>query len=141
STNGTGRFERAIQASQQLIASEPGVQIGYGNLASSLFFLGRFPEAEGALRQAYERKLDAANDLLLRYNIAVLQGDNGRMDQVVARAKSKPFTEHRVAHAEALALARSGRLQAARVSSRRAVDLLLQEGAEAGEQAATYQAA
>jgi len=44
-----------------------------------------------------------------------------------------------MAHAQALALARSGRLQAARLSSSRALDLALQEGAP--EAAATYQAA
>ena len=44
-----------------------------------------------------------------------------------------------MAHAEALALARSGRLQAARRSSSRAVDLALQEGER--EAAASYQAA
>jgi hypothetical protein len=44
-----------------------------------------------------------------------------------------------MAHEEALALARSGRLQDARRSSRRAVDLALQEGEH--EAAASYQAA
>ena len=44
-----------------------------------------------------------------------------------------------MAHEEALALARSGRLQAARRSSSRAVDLALQEGER--EAAASYQAA
>jgi tetratricopeptide (TPR) repeat protein len=44
-----------------------------------------------------------------------------------------------LAHVEALALARSGRLQAARRSSSRAVDLALQEGAR--EKAASYRAA
>src|SRR5262245_60533483 len=44
-----------------------------------------------------------------------------------------------MAHEEGLALARSGRLQAARQSSNRAVDLALQEGAR--EDAAIYRAA
>ena len=61
------------------------------------------------------------------------------MDRIVALAKGKHGTEHGVAHAEALALARSGRLQAARQSSSRAVDLALQEGRR--EEAASYQAA
>ena len=61
------------------------------------------------------------------------------MDRAVGLAKGKPGAEHGMAHAEALALARSGRLQAARRSSSRAVDLALQ-GAER-EAAATYQAA
>jgi Flp pilus assembly protein TadD len=140
-THGTGRFERAIEVSQERIAAEPDVQIGYGSLASGLFFLDRFPEAGSALQQAHERKLEPLNDLVIRYNIAVLTGDEDQMDRVLARAKGKDRAEHRVAHAEALALARSGRLRAARLSSSRAVDLLLQEGEEARELAATYQAA
>ncbi len=75
----------------------------------------------------------------MRYNIAVLKGDKDQMDRVVALAKGKRGAEHRMAHAEALALARSGRLQAARRSSSRAVDLALQEGER--EAAASYRAA
>jgi tetratricopeptide (TPR) repeat protein len=140
STHGTGRFERAIEASRELIAADPDGQIPYGSLASSLFFLGRFPEAQSALQQAYERKLEPRNDLVMRYNIALLKGDNNEMDRVVARARGKHGVEHLMAHAEALGLARSGRLRAARVASSRAVDLVLQEGGGAHELAATYQA-
>ena len=61
------------------------------------------------------------------------------MDRAVGQARGKRGAEPRVAHAEALALARSGRLQAARQSSSRAVDLALQEGER--EEAASYQAA
>ncbi len=39
-TQGTGRFERAIEASQKAIAADPDVAFGYGNLASELFFPG-----------------------------------------------------------------------------------------------------
>ena len=77
--------------------------------------------------------------LVLRYNIAVLKGDQEQMDRAVALARGKRRAEHWMAHEEALALARSGRLQAARRSSSRAVDLALQEGER--EAAASYQAA
>jgi serine/threonine protein kinase/tetratricopeptide (TPR) repeat protein len=136
---GTGRFERAIEISQKEIASRPDVSFGYDNLAFSYFFLDRFPQAESTLQQAYERKLETPNNLVMQYNIALLKGDKDRMDRVAARAKGKHGAEHRLAHAEALALARSGRLQAARQSSRRAVDLALQEGGR--EVAAGYRAA
>ena len=118
---------------------DPDVTFGYGNLASSYFFLDRFPEAESTLQQAYERKLESANHLVMRYNIALLKGDRDQMDRAAARAKGKRGAEHRLAHAEALALARSGRLQAARRSSSRAVDLASQEGDR--EAAASYWAA
>ena len=76
---------------------------------------------------------------MLRYKIAVLKGDKDQMDRAVALARGKRGAEHWMAHEEALALARSGRLQAARRSSNRAMDLALQE--EEREEAATYRAA
>ena len=112
---------------------------GYTNLASSYFFRDRFSEAESTLQRASERKLEDPDLLVIRYNIAVLKGDQDQMDRVSSSGQGKAGAEHRVAHAEALALARSGRLQAARRSSSRAVDLALQEGER--EAAASYRAA
>ena len=139
STHGTGRFERAIEASQEGIAADPGFVFGYGNLASSYFLTDRFPEAESTLQRASERKLEMPSFLVLRYNIAVLKGDQEQMDRAVGLARGKRRAEHWMAHEEALALARSGRLQAARRSSNRGVDLALQEGER--EAAASYRAA
>ena len=139
SAQGTGRFERAIETSRKYIATRPDVAFGYGNLALASLFLDHFSEAERALQQAYERKLENANHLVLRYNIALLTADKDQMDRAMARAAGKRGAEHRMAHAEALALARSGRLQAARLSSSRAQDLAVQAGAR--EAAASYQAA
>jgi serine/threonine protein kinase/tetratricopeptide (TPR) repeat protein len=140
SAQGTGRFERAIEMSQIAIATHPDITFGYGNLASSYFFLDRFPEAESTLQRASERKLeDPFYALVMRYNIAVLKSDKEQMDRAVARAKSKRGAEHRLVQADALALARSGRLQAARRSSSRAVDLASQEGNY--EAAASFRAA
>jgi len=138
SAQGTGRFERAIEISQRFIATHPDVAFGYANLASSYFFVDRFSEAETILQQAYERKLENANHLAIRYNIALLTGDRDQQDRALARAKGKRGAEHRLAHAEALNLARFGHLQAARRSSSHAVDLAAQEGDH--EVAASYQA-
>jgi tetratricopeptide (TPR) repeat protein len=77
--------------------------------------------------------------LVFRYPIALLKGDQEQMDRVTALAAGKPIAEHWMAHEEGLALARSGRLQAARRSSSRGVNLALQEGKR--ESAASYQAA
>ena len=138
-THGTGRYQRAIEMSKRRIVANPDEVFGYGSLAYSYFLLDRFPEAETALQQASELKLENPNILMMRYNIAVLKSDKGQMDRIVALAKGKREAEHRMAHEEALALARSGRLQAARQSSNRAVALALQEGAR--EVAASYRAA
>ena len=139
STQGTGRFERAIEISREQIAADPAVVFGYHNLASSLFFLDRFAEAEKPLEQAAERKVEEPYLLVFRYTLAALKDDKEQMDRVVAQSKGKHGAEHWVAHAEALALARSGRLQDSRRSSSRAVNLALQEGQR--EKAASYRAA
>jgi serine/threonine protein kinase/tetratricopeptide (TPR) repeat protein len=139
STQGTGRFERAIEISREYIATRPDVAFGYGNLALAYFYLDRFSEADRTLQQAYERQLENANHLVIRYNIALLTGDKDQMDRTMARAIAKRGAEYRMAHAEALALAHSGRLHAAGLSSRRAQDLAVQAGAR--EVAASYQAA
>jgi tetratricopeptide (TPR) repeat protein len=139
STHGTERFERAIETSQQKLAADPGFVYAYHNLASSYFFLDRFLEVESTLQRASERKLEEPYLLAMQFNIAALKGDPGQMARVVAAVKGRPRAEHLIAHAEALALARSGRLQAARRSSSRAVDLALEEGER--ETAASYLAA
>jgi eukaryotic-like serine/threonine-protein kinase len=139
STHGTGRFERAIEGSKMAIAADPDGVLPYAGLAASYFLTDRFPEAESTLQRASDRHLDMPMFLVIRYNIALLKGDQKQMDRAVGLAKGKPKAEHWMAHEEALALARSGRLQAARRSSSRAVDRALQE--EEGESAASYQAA
>jgi tetratricopeptide (TPR) repeat protein len=140
STRGTGRFARAIELAQKQIADDPDMFSGYANLAHSYFLLDRLPEAGNVLQRASEHKLAGGSlVLMLRYNIAVLTGDQDEMDRAVDLARGKPGAEHWMAHQEALALARSGRLKAARLSSNRAVDLALQEGLR--ERAAGYRAA
>ena len=139
STHGTGRFERALEASLKDMAANPDFGLGYVGLATTYFLMDRFDEAESALQRATARNLENPILFTVRYNIAVLKGDSSEMDRVVTLAKGKPGVEHAVAHAEALALARSGRLLLARQSSSRAMDLALQERQR--EAAASYQAA
>ena len=139
STHGTGRFERAIDASQRAIAADPYLALAYANLAYSYFLTDRFEEAESTLTRASERKLESPIFLLIRYNMALLKGDQDQMGRAVALARGKPTAEHWMAHLEALTLARAGRLQAARRSSSQAVELALQQGQR--EAAANYQAA
>ena len=139
STHGTGRYEEAIAACRKAIAADPKFGMSYGSLAHAYFFTDRFPEAESTLQLAAERKLELPAILVMRYIIAVLKGDQEEMDRAVSPAQGKRRAEHWMAHEEALALARSGRLQAARRSSIRAVDLALQEGGR--DSAASYRAA
>ncbi len=139
SATGTGRFEIVIAQAKERIASQPDVWLGYGNLVSGNFYLDHFGEAEDGLRLASARKVEPPIFPMYRYAIAFLTGDQAQMNQVVALAKGKHGLEHRIAHSQAMVMARSGRLQEARALSSRAMDLAKQEGTM--EAAATYQAA
>jgi len=138
-TQGTGRFERTMEAALDGIATEPDLPFPYSNLARAQFYTDRFAEAENTIQRATARKVQMPQLLMLRYNLAVLKGDGEQMDRIAASAKGNRAAGHWIAHAEALAHARSGRLQAARRSSGRAVNLALQEREH--EVAATYHAA
>ena len=139
STQGTGRFERTMEAALDGIATEPGLAPPYSNLALAQFYTDRFPAAEDTIQRATARKVQRPSLSMLQYNLAALKGDREQMDRIAGSASGNRALEHWIAHAEALALARSGRLRAARRSSGRAVDLALQEGER--EVAATFIAA
>jgi eukaryotic-like serine/threonine-protein kinase len=135
-----GPFERVIEVSQIEIAADPDFIFGYSNLASANYFLDRFEEAQQVVQRAIERNLGGDEVLMKAYNIALITGDREQMDRVVGLARGKPRAQFMIAHQEALALARSGRLEAARRSSNRAMDVARQAG-ERDETAASYQAA
>ena len=124
---------------QKELAVHPDVSFSVRQSRPELFLLDRFAEAEAILQRAAERKMQNPNQVLFRYEIAALKGNQGQMDRIAALAKGKQGAEYRVTHAEALSLARSGRLAAARVLSNRAVDLAMQAGDH--ETAASYRAA
>ena len=83
STHGTGRFERAIEASQKEIAAAPEVAANYGSLAQSYFLTDRFADAERTLQRASDRKLQLPSFLVLEYNIAALDANQEHMDRAV----------------------------------------------------------
>jgi tetratricopeptide (TPR) repeat protein len=101
--------------------------------------MDRFGEAESTIQRASEHKLEDPYLVVIRWIIAFIRGENDQRDLIVALAKGKPGAGHMVENLEALAQARSGRLQAARRSSSRAMDIALKEGDR--EVSATYQAA
>ena len=139
STQGTGRFERTMEAALDGIATDPDLPQPYVNLALAQFYTDRFPAAESTTQRATARKVQMPSLPILQYNLAALKGDREQMDRIAGSASGNRAAEHWIVHAEALALARSGRLRAARRSSQRAVDLALQGGER--DVAATFNAA
>jgi len=138
SSQGTGRFDRAIEAALDGIATDPDLPFPYLNLSYAQFHTDRFPAAENTIQRAIGRNIQATQLHVLQYNLAVLTGDRERADRIRASAIGNGTSEHTIAHTHSLALARSGSLRAARESSRQATGLALQERER--EAAATYTA-
>ena len=137
-THGTGQYERGIQASQEALRLDPSVPIPFESLATHNLFLDRFSKAEDALRLAAERKVELPDFLVFRYYLAFLKGDQAGMDREVARGPGEHAAD-RMAHHQALVLARSGRMKEARATWERAIALAQQAGF--AETAAIYEAA
>jgi len=134
---GTGQYERGIEAGEKAIRVDPDMPFGYA-VAQHYLLLDRYQAAAEALQRAEVRKVEFPEMLITRYYLAFLKGDQAAMEREIARAPAEHL-EYRMAHNQALVLARSGRMREARSLWVRAVALAQQDGRR--EVAATYQAA
>ncbi len=75
--------------------------------------LNRLDDVLLTLRLAAERKLESAELLQTQYFVAFLTGNENELRWTATAARKSPATEDIISHIEALALARSGQLQAA----------------------------
>jgi len=135
----TGGYDRSLEETIKAIAIDPDFVFGYINQASTYLFLDRPDETEKTLLAASDRKFDPARFLLLRYQAAFLRGEAAAMERQIKLAQNRPDAEDWMTHSQALVAAYSGRLQLARVLSRRAVSLAQQGGNH--ERAATFEGA
>ncbi len=138
-SQGSGQYEKSIAEANIALGIDPDFGVGYVNIAYSYFYLDRLSETEKVIQKAYAQKFEMPELLLLQYHLASVTGDTAGMDRVAALARGRPGVEDWMLHAQALVEARSGRLQAARRMSHRALDMAQQAGQR--ERAATYQAA
>jgi serine/threonine protein kinase/tetratricopeptide (TPR) repeat protein len=136
---GAGRHDKSLEEASKAITIDPDFLFGYISQARSYLILDRLEEAGKTFLAASDRKLDAANLLLLRYYVAFLRRDAAAMERQVTVARDRPDSEDWMTHSQALVAAYSGRLQLARSLSRRAVDLARQSGQH--ERAATFEGA
>ena len=139
-TGSTGKYELSIDEGGKAIVLDPDLAPAYASKARGELSLNRLGDAEATLRRAAERKLDAHPlFFLIRYFIAFLKGDGEDLKRRAALAKGRPQLEDMMAHVDALALARSGRLQDAKRTAAVAVDIARQSGQR--ERAALFQVA
>jgi eukaryotic-like serine/threonine-protein kinase len=124
----SGQYEKSIEESKKAIGLNPDFAILYANLAFSYQYLDRLEEAESTISQASDRKLEHPFFWVQRYDIAFLKGDKAAMELGAALGRGKGGADADISNHEAFVLAYAGRLQQARMMSRRAVDLAQQSG-------------
>jgi serine/threonine protein kinase/tetratricopeptide (TPR) repeat protein len=134
---GTGQYERGIQAGADVLRVDPNMTFGY-TVAIHYLSLDRFAEAESILGKAAERGLELPEMLVTRYYLAFLKDDLPGMQREIARAPGELATDW-MFHHQALVLARSGRMRDARNMWDHAVALAQQAGRR--EDSAIYRAA
>jgi tetratricopeptide (TPR) repeat protein len=135
----TGQHEAAVAQTDKVLAMDPDHIPAYANRANNQVRLNRLDDALLTVRRATERKLENDNLLLIPYFVAFLRGDNDELERSAAAARKSPALEDMISHLEALALARSGRLQEARRTS--AVPVEIAQRAGRRERAALFEAA
>jgi hypothetical protein len=118
----------AIAESDEAIALDPDLAPAYSNKAFNQLLLNRLDDALVTVRLAAERKLAPAELLLTQYFVAFLTGNDDELRRAVTVARRSPFAEDMILHMEALALARSGRVQDARRMSAIAVEIAQRSG-------------
>jgi tetratricopeptide (TPR) repeat protein len=125
-TRGTGQYERGIQASEEALRINPDGAPPYSSLAHHNLHLDRFSATADVLQRAAGRKLENPEFLVTRYDLAFINGDQAGMEREVARARGKLEADDRMMNNQALVLARSGKMQQARIMWERAIALALQ---------------
>ena len=142
-TRSTGQYALSIEEGEKSIALDPDRSPAYSAQAASYLSLNRLADAEATIRRATEeRKLRSEPFVILPCFIAFARDGYEGLRREVAQAKSQPYSKNSMdmlSHIEALALARSGRLQDARRMSRLAVDRAQQSGQR--ERGAMFEAA
>jgi serine/threonine protein kinase/tetratricopeptide (TPR) repeat protein len=122
----TGQHELAIAETEKAIALDPDFIPAYVNRAFNQLYLNRLDDALLTVRRATERNLYSDSLFLVPYFVAFLKGDDEELTRTATAARKSPDLVDRMPHVEALALARSGRLQDARRMSAVLVEIAQQ---------------
>ena len=126
---GTGQYELAIAEADKAIALDPDLTPAYVNRAMNQLFLNRLDDALLTVHRATERKLESPEwFLVIPYLVSFLKDADDELRRTATAARKIPSVEDIFPHMEALALARSGRLQDARRMSAVAVEVAQRSG-------------
>jgi eukaryotic-like serine/threonine-protein kinase len=130
-----GKYQDAVEAERPQLAGDPSV-VDFLNLAASYTGLNRFDEAQGAIGDAFARKLDDPVIHENLYTLDFLQGDTAKIEHEIALSAGKPGWEDLMLFLHANTAAFHGRINEARALSQRAAEAA--ERAELKEPAALW---
>jgi tetratricopeptide (TPR) repeat protein len=136
-TQGTGQYEKGIQAAEESLRLNPDTSFSY-IMAIHNFFLDRFAESAAVLQRAAARKLEIPEFLMLRYYLAFFSGDRAGMEREIERARAE-HAEDWMSHNQAMVFAHAGQMRLAHTTWERAIAMAQQAGKR--ENAALYYAA
>ncbi|MGE3510557.1 MAG: protein kinase [Vicinamibacterales bacterium] len=134
----TGQHEKAIAEADRAIALNPDHTPAYASKAFNQLYLNRPDDALLTIVHARRRKLERGSLLLADYFAAFMKGDDAELRRTTAAARAGAELADHMPHLEALALARSGRLQDARRMSGVLVEM--PQISDQRERAALFQA-
>jgi eukaryotic-like serine/threonine-protein kinase len=134
----TGQHDLAIAETDKALTLDPDLTPAYNSKARNQLHLNHLDDALLTVRRETERKLDSPDLLLIRYFVAFLKGTDDELGRIVTLARKSPSAEDLISHIEALALARSGRLQDARRMS--AIPIEIAQRAGRSERAGLFEA-
>jgi serine/threonine protein kinase/tetratricopeptide (TPR) repeat protein len=117
-----GQYGKALSEVRETVQLDPNNAFAYENLVFVYLALGRLDEAKSVFDQALAHKIDAVGLRIARYLVAQLQGDTAGMQAQLAWAEGKP-EEGSLIGINGIAQAFSGRLEEARKSIRKAVEI------------------
>jgi tetratricopeptide (TPR) repeat protein len=133
----SGNYEKALEEAQTALELRPDTAVIYSMVAYNEVALGRLQEAEEILRIGAERNMETPESVVLKYNLAYLQGDGAGMERAGALALRKAIAGDGFVYNQASVLASSGRLREALSMALRAEELAKQ--AAHPESAALFQ--
>jgi tetratricopeptide (TPR) repeat protein len=117
-----GDYEPAAQYAEQALKLDPDSAAWYENDSIALLALGRTPDAEQVLKEAFSRKLDDPALHANLYSVAFVKGDTALMQAQLAWAQGKSNGQDSLLGAQADTEAYFGHLKKAREYTRKAID-------------------
>lgn len=134
-----GRFEDSVDQARITVERDPDFWVGYLLLAYAYQYMNRPADALRTLDRATQRRLEAPEFLVQRYDLAFLMNDRAAMDRVLSLAHSDSEAESWLDGHQAFVRAYSGQMREAAALTQRAVAIAQQSGER--ERAAQFKAA